>query len=89
LPNAITLSKADGQNDYFFIPEKIRNQMADFKIVIYNRWGEKVFYSTDKSFAWHGDYKGKIFYNNVYRYVIRYSDHFGEEFTVNGTITVL
>ncbi|MBR4787920.1 MAG: VCBS repeat-containing protein [Bacteroidales bacterium] len=89
LPNAITPSKADGQNDYFFIPEKIRSQMDDFKIVIYNRWGEMVFYSTDKAFAWHGDYKGKIFYNSVYRYVIRYSDHFGEEFTVNGTITVL
>jgi gliding motility-associated-like protein len=89
LPNAITPSKADGQNDYFFIPEKIRNQMADFKIVIYNRWGEMVFYSTDKAFSWHGDYNGKIFYNSVYRYVIRYSDHFGEEFTVNGTITVL
>ena len=89
LPNAITPSKSDGLNDSFFIPEKIRNQLDDFKIVIYNRWGELVFYSTDKNFCWHGDYKGKIYHNNVYPYEIHYSNRFGNQFTTRGTITVL
>jgi gliding motility-associated-like protein len=89
LPNAITPSKSDGLNDGFSLPEKIQNQMADFEIMIYNRWGEMVYYSTDKSFCWNGECKGKTFYNNVYQYVIHYSTPFGKKFTVKGTVTVL
>ena len=89
LPNAITPSKSDGLNDVFALPEKIQNQIADFEIVIFNRWGEMVFYSTDKGFQWKGEYKGKIFYDNVYQYVIHYSNPYGKMFTTKGTITVL
>ena len=89
LPNAITPSKSDGLNDVFSLPEKIQNQIADFEIVIFNRWGEMVFYSTDKGFQWNGEYKGKTFHDNVYQYVIHYSNPFGKMFTKKGTITVL
>lgn len=89
LPNAITPSKSDGLNDGFFLPERMQNQIADFEIMIFNRWGEMVFYSTDKGFCWHGDYKGKTFYNNVYQYVIHYSNHYGKKFVKKGTVTVL
>ena len=89
LPNAITPSKSDGLNDVFSLPEKIQNQIADFEIVIFNRWGEMVFYSTDKNFRWSGEFKGKTFYDNVYQYVIHYSNPFGKWFTKKGTITVL
>ncbi len=89
LPNAITPSKADGLNDVFSIPEKAQAQMSDFEIQIFNRWGEMVFYSTDKGFSWNGEFKGKTFYNNVYQYVIRYTNLFGKSFVKKGTITVL
>ena len=70
LPNAITPSKSDGVNDWFSLPERAQSQIADFEIMIFNRWGEMVFYSTDKSFQWSGEYRGKTFHSNVYRYVI-------------------
>ena len=89
LPNAITPSKADGLNDVFSIPEKAQTQMSDFEIQIFNRWGEMVFYSTDKGFSWNGEFKGKTFYNNVYQYVIHYTNFFGKSFVKKGTITVL
>ena len=89
LPNAITPSKSDGLNDVFSLPEKIQNQIADFEIMIFNRWGEMVFYSSDKGFQWNGEYKGKTFYDNVYQYVIHYSNSYGKMFTTKGTITVL
>jgi gliding motility-associated-like protein len=89
LPNAITPSKSDGLNDGFFLHERMQNQIADFEIMIFNRWGEMVFYSTDKGFCWHGEYKGKTFYDNVYQYIIHYSNHFGKKLTVKGTVTVL
>ena len=89
LPNAITPSKSDGVNDVLSLPERIQNQIADFEIMIFNRWGEMVFYSTDKGFRWSGEYDGKIFYNNVYQYLIHYSNPYGKRFTKKGTITVL
>ena len=89
LPNAITPSKSDGLNDVFSLPEKIQSQIADFEIVIFNRWGEMVFYSTDKGFQWSGEFKGKTFHDNVYQYVIHYSNPFGKWFTKKGTVTVL
>jgi len=89
LPNAITPSKPDGLNDGFFLPEKTRGQIKDFEIVIFNRWGEMVFYSTDKNFCWYGEFKGKTFHDNVYQYLIHYSNHYGKYFTTKGTITVL
>ena len=89
LPNAITPSKSDGVNDVFSLPERTQNQIADFEIMIFNRWGEMVFYSTDKGFQWSGEYKGKTFYDNVYQYLIHYSNPYGKWFTKKGTITVL
>ena len=89
LPNAITPSKSDGVNDGFFLLERMQGQIDDFEIMIFNRWGEMVFYSTDKGFCWHGEYNGKTFYDNVYQYVIHYSNHFGKKFTTKGTVTVL
>ncbi len=89
LPNAITPSNSDGLNDMFCIPETIRNYLADFEILIFNRWGEMVFRSTDKHFNWNGEVKGKIYRNTIYQYMIRYSNPFGERSTAKGFITVL
>jgi gliding motility-associated-like protein len=89
LPNAITPSKSDGLNDVFSLPERAQSQIADFEIMIFNRWGEMVFYSTDKGFQWSGEYKGKTFYSNVYQYIIHYSNPYGKWFTQKGTVTVL
>ncbi len=38
--------------------------------MIYNRWGEKVFESTDPSFCWDGTYKGKALDLAVFVYYI-------------------
>ncbi|MBO7630430.1 MAG: gliding motility-associated C-terminal domain-containing protein, partial [Bacteroidales bacterium] len=89
LPNAITPSRGDGLNDVFRIPEMTQRMIYDFEISVFNRWGEMVFYSTDKNFSWNGEVKGKIFYNTVYNYIIRYTDANGKPFHVTGSITVL
>ena len=76
-------------NDAFHIPDMTQRMIYDFEISIFNRWGEQVFYSTDKNFTWNGDIKGKIFYNTVYNYIIRYTDANGKPYFVKGSITVL
>ncbi len=89
LPNAITPSRGDGLNDYFSIPERNLLNINLFEIWIYNRWGELVYYSNDKNFRWNGEYRGQTQYQNVYNYVIRYTDEAGKPYFVKGSVTVL
>jgi len=55
LPNAFS-PNGDGSNDslqiYYGIPQCIK----DFRLVIYNRWGEKIYETTDPAFKWDGIY---------------------------------
>ena len=89
LPNAITPSKGDGLNDYFSIPEYNQLGMDKFEISIFNRWGEQVFYSTDKNFKWYGEFRGQIHQEAIYNYIINYTDLMGKPHKVLGRITVL
>ena len=89
MPNAISPSNADGLNDNFGVPETYLRFINLFEIEIFNRWGEMVFYSTDKHFKWNGEYNGKIHPNTVYNYVIRYTSEAGTPFVVRGSVTVL
>ncbi|MBR3551175.1 MAG: gliding motility-associated C-terminal domain-containing protein, partial [Bacteroidales bacterium] len=89
LPNAITPSRGDGLNDCFYIPEVFTTNINLFKVYIYNRWGELVFYSTDKNFRWYGEYRGQTQYQTVYNYVIEYTDTSGRPQRLVGSVTVL
>ena len=53
----------DGKND-FFSPDGIG--IASLQMSIYDRWGEKVFESTDKKEGWDGMYKGVPVANGVF-----------------------
>ena len=89
LPNAITPSRSDGLNDYFCIPPINQENMEQFEISIFNRWGELIYYSTDKNFKWNGEFRGTIQYHTVYNYVIQYTDAKGRPYRVIGHVTVL
>ena len=89
LPNAITPSDFDGVNDYFALPEFFLRDISLFEIAIFNRWGEMVYYSTDKGFKWNGEYRGEIQYQTIYNYVIKYTDTAGRPYRRTGSITVL
>ena len=89
LPNAITPSKSDGLNDFFTIPEDVALRMESFEIRVFNRWGEQVYYSTDKNFRWNGVVKGKLAVGSVFNYIIRYTDVNGKPYVFKGMVTVL
>jgi large repetitive protein len=47
----------------------------NFEVIIYNRWGEVVFESTDRGFLWNGGYKnnpGQPLPGETYVYLVRY-----------------
>ncbi len=55
IPNAFT-PNGDGMNDTFGVKgEGIRN----FRLYIYNRWGEKIFETTNPKQQWDGYYNGQ------------------------------
>jgi gliding motility-associated-like protein len=60
---------SDGLNDCFGI--KYWGVIEELEFSIYNRWGERVFYTTDRSRCWDGTYKGVKQDANVYVYMIR------------------
>jgi len=88
IPNVFT-PNGDGSNDNFRID--CENEIK-FDLTIFNRWGTKVFVSTDKNNMWNGkDYNtgsdcaaGTYFY--VFTYKLRGQD---SDKTVHGTITLI
>ena len=89
VPNVISYSKSDGLNDYFSIVTNDMDKINDFEVRVFNRWGEQVYYSNDKYFQWHGDYRGQVNVEEVYNYTIRYQNEVGKWFLVKGSLVVL
>lgn len=89
LPNAITPSLDDGNNDYFSLPEGVAYQIETFEIHIFDRWGRVVYKSTNPYFKWDGREKGKLRVTNTYTYAIKLSVYGGGNYMYKGVITVL
>ncbi len=68
VPNAFTPNK-DGRND-FFGPVR-QGQVNDFEMVIFNRWGQRVFESTSITKWWDGTFGGQLQPEGTYIYIIR------------------
>ncbi|MBO4646017.1 MAG: gliding motility-associated C-terminal domain-containing protein [Bacteroidales bacterium] len=89
LPNAITPSATPGENDFFFIPDEIANQLETCEFTVFDRWGKIVYHSTDPHFRWDGTSKGKILSNYVFAYKLNVKVYGGGLYQYSGTITVL
>ncbi|HEX8546745.1 MAG TPA: gliding motility-associated C-terminal domain-containing protein, partial [Cytophagaceae bacterium] len=59
----------EGPDKYFRV---FGAYFANFKITIFNRWGEIIYYSEDPNFRWDGFYRDDIMPNGVYTYIITY-----------------
>jgi gliding motility-associated-like protein len=80
LPNTFT-PNGDGAND-LFTPRKPYRFVSRVEFKVFNRWGEKVFESTDPELKWNGqDQKtGKDLPDGVYYYAgYYYEQHYGAE----------
>ncbi|PCJ65876.1 MAG: hypothetical protein COA58_07280, partial [Bacteroidetes bacterium] len=59
------------------------------ELVIFNRWGEIMFKSTDKYEEWNGMYKGVPAQQDVYAYALKVIALNDEEYNYTGTITLI
>lgn len=85
MPNAFTPNK-DGLNDLFGI--KGWGGIKQLEFSIYNRWGERVFYTNDTSKAWDGNYNGLPQDRGTYIYYIK-ADTFCGSVEKKGTVVLI
>lgn len=85
IPSAFS-PNGDQQNDLF----RIRgNTIETMYLVIYDRWGEKVFETKDINTGWNGYYKGKLVPPDVYVYYVETTCFNKTEFRKKGNVTVI
>jgi len=85
VPNTFTPNN-DGVNDVFEIKGEF---IINFKLWIYNRWGEQVYYTTNLTDYWDGTYKGLPAKIDGYVWRIEYSDYNLNEGKLKGHINLL
>lgn len=89
MPTAFTPNN-DSQNDYFAPQNSFPDDQADFVFLIYNRWGQKIYESTNISDkGWDGNISGEPCPEGIYVYYIHYVSLEGEVFEKKGTVTLL
>ncbi|MEI8278989.1 MAG: gliding motility-associated C-terminal domain-containing protein [Bacteroidota bacterium] len=68
----------------------VNSGIATVKLfTIYNRWGNKVFETSDINEGWNGDYKGEPQPLGVYVYVLEGYTYAGNKVTKQGNITLI
>lgn len=88
VPNAFT-PNSDGNNDVFRI---YGNCIQLNSLLVFNRWGEKMWETTDPEQSWNGMYKGTPQPMGVYVYVLNYSPlsaHHTQGRILKGSVTLI
>jgi gliding motility-associated-like protein len=85
VPTAFTPNN-DGVNDIF---EVKTGTITELEFAIYDRWGEKLFETTDLKAQWDGKYKGKALEPQVLVYYIHARCLDNREFRDKGNITII
>lgn len=89
IPNAFT-PNGDGINDYFFPRQLLTKGLTDFRMNIYNRWGQLIFETTSlDGSGWDGKMNGVDQPSGVYVFMIDASFRDGQKEHHNGNITLL
>ena len=83
-----------GQFPELFIPNAFKPvssfiQDEGYSLYIYNKWGEKVFETSDKNKGWDGSFNGSPAPQEVYAYYIKYKDSAGKVREKKGTVTLI
>lgn len=84
VPDAFS-PNGDLANDFLFVRGP---GISEFYFAVYDRWGEKVFESTDQTIGWDGMYKGKACDPAVFVYYLKAICYTGTEIIQKGNVTL-
>jgi gliding motility-associated-like protein len=85
IPNAFT-PNGDNVNDVFIVRSK---NLTSGTMLIYDRWGNKVFESDDINVGWNGMYKGEMQQQEAYGFYFTGICDGGATITIKGNVTLL
>ncbi len=85
-PTGGGLGEDPNSNDVF--RPKVQG-VVEYELMIFNRWGELLFHTTDKNIGWDGYYKGKLSPQDVYIYQIKVVFVNGERITRTGDVNLI
>ncbi|NDD36520.1 MAG: hypothetical protein EBZ26_09505, partial [Flavobacteriia bacterium] len=78
----------DGLNDLYRLNQAAASSLADLNLIIYDRWGQKVFATNDPAFAWDGRFRNRLLLDGVYFYVAQWTTQCGTAGEAHGSITL-
>jgi gliding motility-associated-like protein len=89
MPNAFSPNE-DGKNDEFR-GSGFTEGMQNFELSIWNRWGERIFVTSDPEEGWNGrkDNSGNLIPPGVYIYRVNYVDPRGQPIVLEGFATLV
>ena len=82
VPNAFTPS-GDELNETF---RAVGRGVKIFSMLVYDRWGEKLFEGNDLSIGWDGSFNGKVCKSDVYIWKIHATSFDGKEKNMTGSV---
>jgi len=85
VPNVFS-PNGDGINDRWHIV--VQGLTQNIHIVVFDRWGVKVFSSNDPAITWDGRFHGQLI-SGSFIYMIDGTDYYNRPFKLKGTIVVL
>lgn len=85
IPNTFSPNE-DGVNEIFYA---YGTNITNFKIEVYDRWGELIFSSTSLLNGWDGTYKGVPVTDDIYAWKAGFNDYKGKSHSFTGHIQVL
>ena len=84
VPSAFS-PNGDGNNDFFFVRG---NNIKEFNISLYDRWGNKVYESSNLAEGWNGEFQNRVINSGILVYVLNFTLNDGISATQKGNITV-
>jgi len=85
IPNIFTPND-DGKNDLFTVYGTGFNKI---EISIFDRWGAKLYTTTDIAKGWDGTFKGVLSKEDTYVYKVNFTTLDGKKHTKTGHVTLL
>lgn len=87
MPNAFS-PNGDGINDIYKAKQGYRS-IVEFRAIIFNRWGQKLYEWTDPAGGWDGKYKGKDVADGTYFVSVTARGADGREFNIRRDVNLL
>ena len=85
VPNTFT-PNGDGMNDTFGVTGEA---IKEFSMVIYDRWGQKIFETEDANLQWDGTYNGTKAQQGSYAYTLSAQGPVGGKVSKKGTFNLI